>query len=156
MRYTFQCSVIWSELFRSEICKNANEYSRDINKIMRKFSYVLPTHVQGRQDHICWCKVGSNLFSCTSNSSSCTYATIQSPCILVFCHIAQRTGWRFIARHIFHSKTVALQLYTSWRDVSSMILIDNWLLTMGPRYSIMYISTLLKNFDLVTIISPST
>ena len=122
VRYTFLCSVIWSEPFTSEICKNPNEYSRDINKIMREFSYVLPTHVQGRRDHVYLCKVGSNLFSCTSNSSSCTYATIQSPCTLVFCHIAQRTAWRFVARHIFHSKTVALQLYTSCRDVSSMTL----------------------------------
>ena len=76
--------------------------------IMKYVTYFVPTHVQGRRDHVYWCKVRSNLFSCTSNSSSCNYATIQSPCNPGFVHIAQRTARSFAPRLFVHSKADAL------------------------------------------------
>ena len=62
------------------------------------------THVQDSPDHVYWYKVWSNLFSCTTNSSSCTYATIQSPCIPVFLRGEQHTAPRFVPHPFFHSK----------------------------------------------------
>ena len=88
---------------------------------MKDVTYCVPTHVEGRRDLFRWCKVGSNLFSCTSNNSSCTYATIQSPCNPGFVYNAQRTAWSFAPHLFFHSKTDALQLYTSWMDTLSIL-----------------------------------
>ena len=96
---------------------------------MKVVTYVAPTHVLGRRDHVCWYKVGSNLVSYTSNSSSCKQTTFQPHCILVFCYIGGHTAKSIVSRLFFHSKTFSLVLYTSGREFVSIleIIYNIWL-----------------------------
>lgn len=75
--------------------------------------------MQDRQDGLYRYKVRLKQCPCTNNSSSYKRVTTQSRCILLFGHTGQRTLRRFV--QLLHSKAFALELYTSWRDVLSIL-----------------------------------